>query len=82
MSLAEMNARTAALLAKVPRGSTDQNLYRMALQQYTMNSLGRKPKIPRSPQAVHCAATRIVRQQFPGFVPVVRRDYPGGPAAI
>jgi hypothetical protein len=82
MSLAEMNAQAAALLAKVPRGSIDQNLYRMALQQYTMNSLGRKPQISRSPQAIHCAAAQIVRQQFPGFVPTVRRDYPGGPAAI
>jgi hypothetical protein len=81
MPLAEMNAQTAALLAKVPRGSIPQNLYRMALQQYTMNSLGRKPQISRSPQAIHCAAARIVRQQFPGFVPFARQDYPGRPAA-
>jgi len=82
MSLAEMNAQTATLLEKVPRGSIAQNLYRMALQQYTMNSLGRKPQISRSRQAIHCAAARLVRQQFPGFVPVVQRDYPGWPAAI
>lgn len=82
MSLAEMNAQAAALLEKVPRGSIAQNLYRMALQQCTMNSLGHKPQISRSPQAIHCAAARIVRQQFPSFVPVVRRDYPGGPAVI
>ncbi len=42
MSLAEMNAQTAAVLENVPRGSIAQNTYRMALQQYTMNSLGRK----------------------------------------
>jgi len=71
MSLAEMNAQTAALLEKVPRGSTGQNLYRMGLQQYSMNSLGRQPQISRSPQAIHCAAARIVRQQFPGFTPRV-----------
>ena len=75
MSLAEMNARAAA------RGSIPQNLYRMALQQYTMNSLGRKPQVSRSPHAIHCVAARAVRQQFPGFVPVVRRDCPEGPAA-
>jgi hypothetical protein len=77
-----MNAQAAALLAKVPRGSIAQNLYRMAVQQCTMNSLGRKPQIPRSPQAIHRAAVRIVRRQFPAFVPVVRRDYPGEPSAI
>lgn len=82
MPLAEMNTETAGLLAKVPRGSVAQNLYRMALQRYTMNSLGRKPQISRSPQAIHCAAARIVRQQFPGFAPIARQDYPGGPAAI
>ena len=82
LSLAEMNAQAAVLLTKVPRGSIDQNLYRMAVQQCTMNSLGRKPQVSRSPQAIHCAAVRIVSRQFPGFVPVVRRDYPGGSAAV
>ena len=82
MSLAEMNAQAAMLLAKVPRGSIAQNLYRMAVQQYAMNSLGWKPQISRSPQAIHSAAVRVVRQQFPGFVAIVRQDCPAGPAAI
>lgn len=72
MSLAEMNAQTAAVLERVPRGSMPQNLYRMALQQFTMNSLGRKPQIARSPQVIHSAAIRIVREHYPNFTPAVR----------
>jgi len=82
MSLAEMNAQTAVFLEEVLRGSIAQNLYRMVLQQYTMNSLGRKPQISRSPQAIYGAAARVVRQQFPGFTPIARPDYRGRPAAI
>jgi hypothetical protein len=41
-----------ALLETVPRGGIAQNQHRMALQQYTMNSLGRRPQISRSPQAI------------------------------
>jgi hypothetical protein len=74
MSLAEMNAQTAAVLENVPRGSIAQNMYRMALQQYTMNSLGRKAEISPSPQAIHDAAVRIVRQHDPGVTPIVRQN--------
>ena len=74
MSLAEMNAQTAAVLEPVPRGSVAQNLYRMTLRQYTMNSHGRKPGITASPQAIHDAAVRIVRRSYPGFTLVVGQN--------
>lgn len=72
MSLAEMNARTAAVLEGIPRGSMPQNLFRMALQELTMNSLGPKPQIAPSLQAIQHAALRIVRQHYPSFTPTVR----------
>jgi len=74
MSLAEMNAQPAAVLGNVPRGGIAQNLYRMALQQYMMNGLGRKPEISSSPQAIHDAAMRIVRRSYPGFTPAARQN--------
>jgi hypothetical protein len=49
-----------------------RTLYRMALQQLTMNSLGRKPQIARSNKAIDDAALRIAGQRYPNFTPTVR----------
>lgn len=77
MSLREMNARTTLELARVPRGGLDQNIYRMALQAFMMNSMGKRPQIQRSAAAAHAAALRVVRQSVPGFVPDIRNSTAG-----
>lgn len=60
------------LLRAVPRGSLPQNMYRMAVQQFTMNSLGRHARIPRSCAAIGDAALRVVRVHYPAFTPTAR----------
>jgi hypothetical protein len=74
MSPADMNANTANELRRVPRGGLLQNIYRSALQQYLMNSQGRKHQIPQSREAAHAAALRTVHQHYPGFVPEIQGD--------
>jgi hypothetical protein len=75
MSLADMNAEAASELRRVPRGGLPQNMYRMALQQYVMNSQGRNPQIPRSRKAAHAAALQIVRQHYPSFTPRILKGF-------
>jgi hypothetical protein len=70
MSPSEMRARTAKELSHVPRGGFAQNMYRMLLQQYLMNSLGSSPVVP-GPLAAHAAALRSVHELYPDFEPVV-----------
>jgi len=70
MSPSEMRAQTAKELSRVPRGGFAQNMYRMLLQQYLMNSLGSFPQVLTSP-AAHAAALRSVRESYPDFEPVV-----------
>jgi hypothetical protein len=72
MSLTKMNAQTAEVLGTVPRGSLPQNMYRSAVQQLTMNSLGRNAQIQQSWPAIHEAAVRAVRVYYPAFTPTVR----------
>jgi hypothetical protein len=73
--------RAAAVLENVPHGDIAQSLFRMAIQQYATNSPGREPQIAPSPQAIHFAATQIVRKQFPRLVPIVRSYYWDGSAS-
>jgi hypothetical protein len=70
MSPSQMRAQTASELRLVPRGGLAQNMYRMALQQYLMNSLGRSPQIP-SFRAAHAAAKRAARETCPDFDPII-----------
>jgi hypothetical protein len=70
MSPSEMRAETAKELSRVPRGEFAQNMYRMLLQQYLMNSLGSFPEVLGA-SAAHAAALRLVRESFPDFEPVV-----------
>jgi hypothetical protein len=70
MSPSEMRALTAKELSRVPRGGFVQNMYRMLLQQYLMNSLGSSPEVLGASGA-HAAALRSVRESFPDFEPVV-----------
>ena len=70
MSPSEMRAQTATELNRVPRGAFAQNMYRMLLQQYLMNSLGSSPAVL-GPSAAHAAALRSVRESFPDFEPVI-----------
>ena len=74
MSLAGMNAETASELRHVPRGTFEQNIYRMALQQYLMNSMGQRPQIERSTAAAQAAALRMVRQHYREFTPTILQD--------
>jgi hypothetical protein len=64
MSPSEMRARTTTELGRVPRGEFAQNMYRMLLQQYLMNSLGSSPQVL-GLLAAHAAALRSVRESFP-----------------
>lgn len=57
----------------IPRGSLPQNMYRAAVQQFTMNSLGRRAQIASSQAAIHDAALRAVRVHYPDCTPVIRR---------
>jgi hypothetical protein len=71
MSLSELRTRAvAAELERVPRGGLDQNIYRSALQNCLMNSMGKDAQIP-SIAAAHDAALRAVRQYYPDFEPVI-----------
>jgi hypothetical protein len=70
MSPSGMRAQAAKELRRVPRGSFAQNMYRMLLQQYLMNSLGKAPEVLDFP-AAHAAALRSVRESHPDFEPVV-----------
>jgi len=74
MSLADMNAAAADELRHVPQGALEQNIYRMALQQYLLNSLGRRPQIERSAAAAHAAALRTVRPYYREFTPTILQD--------
>jgi hypothetical protein len=70
----KMNVVVAEELAGIPRGApgSAQNLYRMDYQLWRMNSLGRKPEIPRSSAAAHRAALASVRRTHPDFTPTLR----------
>jgi hypothetical protein len=70
MSPSEMRARTAAELERVPRGGLDQNVYRAALQNCLMNSMGVRSRIS-SVAAAHAAALQLVRQSSPDFEPTI-----------
>lgn len=70
MSPSEMRAQTAKELRRVPRGGFAQNMYRMLLQQYMMNSLGSSSEVL-GPLAAHAAALRSVRESYADFEPVV-----------
>ena len=70
MSPSEMRAQTAKELGRVPRGGFAQNMYRMLLQQYLMNSFGGSPGVL-GPSEAHAAALRSVRESYPDFEPVV-----------
>jgi hypothetical protein len=72
MSLADKNANTGRELRRVPRGELPQNIYRSVLQQALMNSQGRKPEVLPTAEAAHAVALRVVRQQYPDFVPTIR----------
>lgn len=71
MPVHPMLALVLAELSRVPRGSraSPQNLYRMVFYAYRMNSLGKRPQVPRSPAAAHAQALRTTRSYYPGFTP-------------
>jgi hypothetical protein len=72
MSLREMNAVVAGELLAFPRGprGSAQNMFRMTYALYRMNSLGKKPEIPRSASAARLNALRITRGYHPRFEPI------------
>jgi hypothetical protein len=57
-------------LALIPKGSRPQNILRSAYLCMRENSLGQQPEIENDRRAVWYAAVAIVRNQWPGFVPM------------
>jgi hypothetical protein len=64
MTPQEMNAVVAEELQHYPRGpgGEAENVFRAVYQNLRMNSLGGRPAVPNSAEAVRHAAIRLIRE--------------------
>jgi hypothetical protein len=63
-------ATAKAYVARFPRGSLAQNMFRSALWNCLMNAFGRAPQMPPPFEAATDMALRITRRDYPDFTPI------------
>ena len=68
----QIRAQVANELDAIPRGTLAQNLFRAAYEQARLNALGARPQIGPTPAEAQQVALSAVREQFPGFIPVLK----------